>query len=111
MHVDTNTLATPLFRYERLLTSGLLRPEEKDTILKSLSYHSILTKPKRSAHLMEFKISIHLRWSGPEKLNHMLQRSKPKLLDSMAENSILYVPMAEKKNCLPSLQSTPYYLI
>ena len=28
---------TQLFRYERLLTSGLLRHEERDTILKSLS--------------------------------------------------------------------------
>ena len=41
---------------------------ERDTILKSLSYHTRLTKLKRSAHLVELQISFHLRWSGPEKL-------------------------------------------
>ena len=40
----------------------------------------------------------------------MLQRSKLQLLDSMAENSILYAPVAEIKIvCLPGLQSTPQY--
>ena len=54
---NTNTLATPLFRYERLLTSELSstrRERETHTILKSLSYHTMLTKLKRSAHFVEF---------------------------------------------------------
>ena len=56
---------------------------ERDKILKSLSYHTMQTKLKRSAHLVEFYISFHLRWSGPEKLNCMSQRSKPKRLSTM----------------------------
>ena len=114
---DSNTQATPLFSYEHLLTSwiltSVLRPEERKTIFKNLSYHTMLTKLKRSAHLVKFWFSFHFRWLGPEKLNRMPQRSKLQLfntmvgtqlllsvymaqvnfpvLDSMAENSILYV--------------------
>ena len=34
--------------------SGSLTRGERDTILKSLSYHTMLTKLKRSTHLVEF---------------------------------------------------------
>ena len=62
---------------------------ERDTILKSLSYHTMLTKLKHSSHLVEFSISFHLRWSGPEKLNRMPQRSKPKLFNIMVTTQLL----------------------
>ena len=62
------------------LSSSTLR--EKVIILKSLSYYTMLPKLKHSAHLVKFKI-FHFRWSGPEKLNRMPQRSKPKLLNTM----------------------------
>ena len=84
-----------MFTYERLLTSWLLisvlrhEERERDTILKSLSYHTMLTKLKRFAHLLEFWISFHLHWSGTEKLNRMLQRSKPKLLNTMVGTQLL----------------------
>ena len=69
---------------------------ERDTILKSLSYHTMLTKLKRSAHLVELQISFYLRRSGPEKLNHMPQRSKPKLLNTMVGTWLLLsVDMAQ----------------
>ena len=65
---------------------GFSPREERDTILKSLSYHTMLTKLKRSAHLVEI---FHLRWSGPEKLNRMPQRSKPKLLNTIVGTQLL----------------------
>ena len=62
---------------------------ERDTILKNLLYHIMLTKLKRSVHLVELQISFHLRRSGPEKLNCMPQRSKPKLLHTMVVTQLL----------------------
>ena len=102
MHSDTNTS----YKIDRwLFCSGtnvyqlmdFLRHEEGDTILKGLSYHTMLTTPEGSVHLVEFLISIHLRSSGPEKLNRMPQRSKPQQLNSMVVNPILYPTMAETK--------------
>ena len=49
----------------------------------------MLTKLKRSALLVELQISFHLRRSGPEKLNLMPQRSKPKLLNTMVGTQLL----------------------
>ena len=47
IQADSNTHVTPLFRYEsiyKLLTS-VLRHEERDTILKSPSYHTMVRTP------------------------------------------------------------------
>ena len=62
---------------------------ERDTILKSLLDHTMLTKLKRSAHLVELQISFHLRRSEPEILNRMPQQSKPKLLNTMVGTQLL----------------------
>ena len=62
---------------------------ERDTILKSHSYHTMLIKLKRSAHHEEFSIYFHLRCPGLKKLNRMPQRSKPKLLNTMVGNQLL----------------------
>ena len=58
---DSNTQATPFFRYERFINfltsefgSSTRGERERHTILN----HSILTKLKRSAHLIVFKISV-----------------------------------------------------
>ena len=68
---------------------GFSTQGERDTILKSLSYHTMLTKLKRSAHLVELQISFRLRRSGPEKLNRMPQRSKPKVFNTIVGTQIL----------------------
>ena len=49
----------------------------------------MLTKLKHSAHLVELQISFHHRQWGPEKLNCMPQRSKPKLLNTMVGTQFL----------------------
>ena len=59
-------------------TNGLLisdfgswRHEGRETqFLKAYANHTMLTPTPRAAHLVMFKISIHLCRSGPEKLNH-----------------------------------------
>ena len=61
---------------------------ERDFILKGLSYHTMLTKLNRSAHLVGLQI-FHLRQSGPEKPKRMPQRSKPKLLNTMVGTQLL----------------------
>ena len=57
---DSNIQPTPLFRYERLLTSwplsSVLRHEERERHI--ILNHSILTKLKHSAHLVVFKILV-----------------------------------------------------
>ena len=65
------------------------REWERDTTLKSLSYHTMLTKLKHSTHLVQLQISFHLRRSDPEKLNRMPQRSKSKLLNTMVGTQLL----------------------
>ena len=61
----------------------------------------MLTKLKCSAHLVELQISFHLCRSGPEKLNRMPQRSKPKLLNTMVGTQLLLsVYMAQVNNQL-----------
>ena len=55
--------------YERLLTSGLLRHEERETILKSLSYHTMIAK-------------FPTAWSHPNFLTVCLNSRQPKCLST-----------------------------
>ena len=81
-----------------LLTSdfGSSTPGERHN-----SYYA--NHPQRAAHLLIFKIWIHLRWSGPEKFNRRCNGSK---LNSMVENSILWPNGRNSLVCLHGPMST-----
>ena len=88
IQADSNTQADSLlFRYKLFIIyfTSVLPHKERDTILKSLSYHTMLTTPPT------FTISIHLHWSGLKKL-HCHRNSRK--LNSPCPNGRL--------NCLPA---------
>ena len=63
---------TLLFRYEPFINFWLrfFDTRRETQFLKVFHNHTMLTTPPhRSAHLVVFYISIHLRWLGPKKFN------------------------------------------
>ena len=70
------------FRYERVysfLASVHGDTRRETQFLKAYANNTMLTPPQRAAHLVVFKISIHLCRSKSEKLNHTPQRKKNQL--------------------------------
>ena len=78
-----------------LLTSdfGSWRQEERDTIL------TMLTPPPRMVYVVVSKISIHLRRSGPEKLNRR-RRNDTKLNSLLQWQKLNSMPPWSNLNCL-----------
>ena len=62
---------------------------ERETILKSFSYHTMLTKLKRSAHLVELQISFYFRRSGPTKTQPYALAVGSQLLNTMVGTQLL----------------------
>ena len=88
MHVDTNTQATPLFRYERLLTSRLLDTRrERDNSEKSfVSYYANET-PNCQA--------------GPQLLNTMVENQLLSRLPQRQTTQLsVYMAQSQLSNCL-----------
>ena len=84
-----NTGGLSCFRQERFinfLTSVHGDTRRETQFLKVFANHTMLTPLQRAAHLVMFKISVHLRWSRPEKLNH---RRNSRKLNSLPQWSNL----------------------
>ena len=73
LHADkiniSDILGEPIFGWEVAFVLF-----SKTQFLKAYANHTMLTPPQRAAHLVMFKISIHLCRLRSENLNRMLQQ-------------------------------------
>ena len=88
-----NTGGLCRFRYERvyeLLASVHCDTRRETQFLKVFANHTMRTPPQRAAHLVRFKISFHLRWSEPDKLNRRRDDRKLNSLPQWANLNWLF---------------------
>ena len=94
---NTKHRRTPLFRFERFINFKLrFFDTRRETILKSLSYHTMLITPQRSANLVVQSQFLNTR-VGTQLLNTMVRPpnfstpwSDPQLLNTMVGTQLLW---------------------